>query len=73
MYTVLLLIQNTCKEEKFLQVHGGLHFGKILKGIITILAAPSTSPQELPTRRLRVHSGARGNICLPSPNICVQL
>jgi class 3 adenylate cyclase len=31
MYTALLLIQNTSKEEKFLQVHGGLHFGKILK------------------------------------------
>ncbi|TAL43680.1 MAG: adenylate/guanylate cyclase domain-containing protein [Chitinophagaceae bacterium] len=31
IYTTLLLIQKTCKEEKFLQVHGGLHFGKILK------------------------------------------
>lgn len=31
IYTALLLIQNTCKEENFLQVHGGLHFGKILK------------------------------------------
>lgn len=31
MYTALLLIQNTGKEENFLQVHGGLHFGKILK------------------------------------------
>lgn len=30
IYTTLLLIQKTCKEEKFLQVHGGLHFGKIL-------------------------------------------
>ncbi len=31
MYTALLLIQNTHKEKRFLQVHGGLHFGKILK------------------------------------------
>jgi class 3 adenylate cyclase/YHS domain-containing protein len=31
MYTALLLIQNTHKEERFLQVHAGLHFGKILK------------------------------------------
>ena len=29
--TTLLLIQKTCKVEKFLQVHGGLHFGKIVK------------------------------------------
>ena len=31
LYTTLLLSQKTCQEEKFLQVHGGLHFGKILK------------------------------------------
>ena len=31
LYTTLLLSQKTSKEEKFLQVHGGLHFGKILK------------------------------------------
>lgn len=31
MYTTLQLIQKTGKEDKFLQVHGGLHFGKILK------------------------------------------
>jgi adenylate cyclase len=31
IYTALLIIQNTHKEERFLQVHGGLHFGKILK------------------------------------------
>jgi class 3 adenylate cyclase/YHS domain-containing protein len=31
LYTTLLLIQKTSKEEKFLQVHGALHFGKILK------------------------------------------
>ena len=31
IYTALLLIQHTSKEENFLQVHGGLHYGKILK------------------------------------------
>jgi class 3 adenylate cyclase len=31
LYTTLALIQKTHKEEGFLQVHGGLHFGKILK------------------------------------------
>src|SRR5258706_14692528 len=31
IYTALLLIQNTGNEDNFLQVHGGLHFGKILK------------------------------------------
>jgi len=31
IYTTLLLIQKTCNEDNFLQVHGGLHFGKILK------------------------------------------
>src|SRR6185295_93538 len=31
IYTALLLIQNTCEQNNFLQVHGGLHFGKILK------------------------------------------
>jgi len=31
IYTALLLIQKTCNEDNFLQVHGGLHFGQILK------------------------------------------
>jgi class 3 adenylate cyclase/YHS domain-containing protein len=31
IYTALLLIQNTSNEDNFLQVHGGIHFGKILK------------------------------------------
>ncbi len=31
IYTALLLIQNTGNEDNFLQVHGGLHFGKILR------------------------------------------
>lgn len=31
LYTTLQLIQKTHQEEGFLQVHGGLHFGKILK------------------------------------------
>jgi adenylate cyclase len=31
IYTALLLVQHTCNEDNFLQVHGGLHFGKILK------------------------------------------
>ena len=31
LYTTLLLIQHTAKKENFLQVHGGLHYGKILK------------------------------------------
>jgi adenylate cyclase len=31
IYTALLIIQNTSNEVNFLQVHGGLHFGKILK------------------------------------------
>ncbi len=31
IYTALLIIQNTINEANFLQVHGGLHFGKILK------------------------------------------
>ena len=29
--TTILLIQNISKENNFLQVHGGLHYGKILK------------------------------------------
>jgi adenylate cyclase len=29
--TAILLIQNTAGENNFLQVHGGLHYGKILK------------------------------------------
>jgi adenylate cyclase len=31
IYTTLMLIQHTCNKDNFLQVHGGLHFGKILK------------------------------------------
>src|SRR5450432_3387812 len=31
IYTALLIIEHTYKEDNFLQVHGGLHFGKILK------------------------------------------
>jgi len=31
IYTALLLIQNTSNKDNFLQVHGGLHYGKILK------------------------------------------
>jgi class 3 adenylate cyclase/YHS domain-containing protein len=29
--TAMMIIQNTSKEDNFLQVHGGLHYGKILK------------------------------------------
>jgi class 3 adenylate cyclase len=29
--TALLLIQNCSKEHYFLQLHGGLHYGKVLK------------------------------------------
>lgn len=29
--TAIMLIINCCKEQHFLQVHGGLHYGKILK------------------------------------------
>src|SRR5436190_6700520 len=31
IFTALMLLQNTVKEYNFLQVHGGLHYGKILK------------------------------------------
>ena len=31
MRTALLLIQNCSKEHLFLQLHGGLHYGKVLK------------------------------------------
>jgi adenylate cyclase len=31
LYTALLLSKHTHQEENFLQVHGGLHYGKILK------------------------------------------
>ena len=31
MSTALLLIQNSSKEHHFLQLHGGLHYGKVLK------------------------------------------
>jgi adenylate cyclase len=31
MSTALLLIQNCSKENHFLQLHGGLHYGKVLK------------------------------------------
>jgi class 3 adenylate cyclase len=29
--TAFLIMKNTLKEENFLQVHGGLHYGKVLK------------------------------------------
>jgi adenylate cyclase len=29
--TSLLLLKTACKEEYFLQLHGGIHFGKVLK------------------------------------------
>src|SRR5450432_120822 len=29
--TAIMLIQNCSKEHRFLQVHGGLHYGKVLK------------------------------------------
>jgi adenylate cyclase len=29
--TAVMILKNTSKEENFLQVHGGLHYGKVLK------------------------------------------
>ena len=29
--TAIMLVQNTSSEENFLQLHGGLHYGKVLK------------------------------------------
>jgi class 3 adenylate cyclase/YHS domain-containing protein len=29
--TALMIVKNTSKEENFLQVHGGLHYGRVLK------------------------------------------
>jgi adenylate cyclase len=29
--TAILIGKNTCREENFLQVHGGLHYGKVLE------------------------------------------
>ena len=31
LYTAVLIIRNTSKEENFLRVHGGLHYGEVLQ------------------------------------------